>query len=244
MKNFFIHIGPHKTGTKTIQHLLKVDEDNMSKKNLYIPKTYRIWDIAGHHGIPWEMVGILSKDDNKFKAFISEIQNTSLDVLISAEHFRFALRYKKEFYSFLNIIKKNNFKIKFIFCRRTGNEYLKSIFFQLRKEKKIKYLDIFFFLKEIYKKGYFKDREQNIWYFDNEAFIKTWKNSFEDEMIVFNYDRKNIYNNFLKSIDRESSINSINIFKNKTKKKLFNPLWIMANVLLSVFGNFVSKKYN
>lgn len=245
MKNFYIHIGPHKTGTKTIQYNLKTEEKKLLKKNIYIPKSCRMWGLPTHHLLALELLNrTTNKKVNTIK-LLKEIKRVNSNVLISSEDLRFVINKKKKFLLFLNEIKKLKFNIVFIFCERSGLNYLKSIYFQIKKEKKINFFYLFIYLKDIYTKGYFKDKNNDLWYYDNKIFLNDFKKVFDEKFIIFKYSKENLYLNFINSfIKKPYKITHKKIYLNKSKSKFYNPIWIVTNVIISLLGKIIINKYN
>ena len=63
-KIIYIHIGPHKTGTTTIQHALLKNEVTLFENGILSPKTGRSFPIsAANHNLAWELIG---KSDKRF----------------------------------------------------------------------------------------------------------------------------------------------------------------------------------
>jgi hypothetical protein len=55
-KTVYIHIGPHKTGTTTIQHGLALNEKSLRKKGVLVPKSGRPYpNNGGSHNLSWEL---------------------------------------------------------------------------------------------------------------------------------------------------------------------------------------------
>jgi len=55
-KTVYIHVGPHKTGTTTIQHGLALNEKSLSRQRVLVAKTGRPYPgNAGNHNLSWEL---------------------------------------------------------------------------------------------------------------------------------------------------------------------------------------------
>lgn len=91
-KTIYIHIGPHKSGTTTIQKGLLLNEDVLKSMGVLIPRSGRsMTETAGHHNLAWEL-----QNNAKFDPFygtwddlVREIRNNSNinKVVLSAEGF-------------------------------------------------------------------------------------------------------------------------------------------------------------
>jgi hypothetical protein len=68
------HVGPHKTGTKAIQHFLQRHVDFLRNSNTHVPKS--LSSQAGHHEIPWALLGW------DLRLIGSEIKGVSIDLYL------------------------------------------------------------------------------------------------------------------------------------------------------------------
>ena len=71
MKQLYIHIGPPKTGTTTIQHSLYLNREKLLENGVYIPHTGSLVDKAHHYNLGWELIG--EKKFNKSKGTWSDL---------------------------------------------------------------------------------------------------------------------------------------------------------------------------
>ena len=181
---------------------------------------------------------VLIYENSTIETALKKLNKYSMQIL-------FVINKKKKFLLFLNEIKKLKFNIVFIFCERSGLNYLKSIYFQIKKEKKINFFYLFIYLKDIYTKGYFKDINNDLWYYDNKIFLNDFKKVFDEKFIIFKYSKENLYHNFINSfIKKPYKITNKKKFLNKSKSKFYNPIWIVTNIIILLFGKFIIRKYN
>jgi hypothetical protein len=69
-KTIYIHIGPHKTGTTTIQHALFINETLLRKNGILCPKSGRVFlDSAATHNLGFELAE--NNNDSTEKTLIS-----------------------------------------------------------------------------------------------------------------------------------------------------------------------------
>lgn len=90
-KILFIHVGTHKTGTTTLQFLMKKYENLILKNGIYIPKSGIVFSSSNaQHNLAWELYGD-KRFDPKYGTvsdMIKEITSIPQDkVLISSEDF-------------------------------------------------------------------------------------------------------------------------------------------------------------
>ncbi|MGD9900810.1 MAG: hypothetical protein AB7T22_16920 [Calditrichaceae bacterium] len=90
MKQVYIHIGPPKTGTTTIQHSLFLNRDKLLQNGVYIPHTGSLVDKAHHYNLGWELIG--EKKFNKSKGtwgdLLDELRKVEVSkIILSSEGF-------------------------------------------------------------------------------------------------------------------------------------------------------------
>ena len=93
-ETIYVHIGPHKTGTTSIQHALLVNQDILKKRGVLCPQTGRPWhNSAATHNLAWQLRnpnGVrFKKNDGTWDELLEEIRTTRrIDkVLLSSEDF-------------------------------------------------------------------------------------------------------------------------------------------------------------
>jgi hypothetical protein len=89
----FIHVGTHKTGTSSIQTMLRSNREALAAAGVYVPETGHpssVADNAAHHNIAWELNGEarFNPADGTFSELVAEIAGCGLPVaVISSELF-------------------------------------------------------------------------------------------------------------------------------------------------------------
>jgi hypothetical protein len=83
MKKFYLHIGPHKTGSTYIQKVLYDNADKLEASNILYPREI-VGPQYGHHVIP----KLLMEDNQEEVEILFErLLSSELDLLISSENF-------------------------------------------------------------------------------------------------------------------------------------------------------------
>jgi len=123
MKNLYLHIGAHKTGTTAIQKFLSMNRDNLKKKGYLYPGIH-----DAHHFIPEKiLMGNQLHDDSKnhIEQLFKEIQSSDLkNIIISSENFE---NLKEKVPELKNLL-KNKFDCKIIYYVRRQDERLESLY--------------------------------------------------------------------------------------------------------------------
>lgn len=90
MPQIYIHIGPPKTGTTTIQNSLFLNRSKLATNSIYVPKTGTLRNNTGHHNLAWDSLGSknFSKQYGSWQRLLKEIKkNKSSKTILSAEAF-------------------------------------------------------------------------------------------------------------------------------------------------------------
>ncbi len=88
----YVHIGTHKTGTTSIQHILTANEDRFATFGILIPRAGRAERAGGHHNLAWELNGDsrFDPDCGTFADVLREIERTGSNrVCLSSEDFEY-----------------------------------------------------------------------------------------------------------------------------------------------------------
>ena len=108
-KNFFIHIGNHKTGTTAIQNFLHKNENRLKLNKIIYPEIGKTLQYSyNSHNIAWELNGdIRFEQQNKTLSdlykFISQCNNS---IIISSEDLQNLEFDEVKFNQFKNELKK------------------------------------------------------------------------------------------------------------------------------------------
>ena len=235
MKQIFIHIGPHKTGSKSLQLFLANNLDILQKK-YYIPKNNIISKkYINHANLFWELSEPKDKRFNfklgNYFSFLNEIKDCPKDILISSEAFSFIFTDKTLSKNICSDLKKLNFKINLIVFVRNDIYLFNSIYKQLigtnksNEYKKYSFIYIFFHLFFFGRiKNYMFNQIGNYYFYINhKLLIKNIKLIAPDitiKKINFNTD---FIQNFLMNLnlDLKKSFPKKKIHENKSTKSLF-----------------------
>ncbi len=127
-KTIYIHIGPHKTGTTTIQNGLKKNEAILRARGVLVPQAGK--KIAAHHNLAWELLGntAFDRSDGTWEDLLNEIESSEdiTKVILTSEAFS-ALGTDE-----IEAVKKylNAYQIKIIIYLRRQDQALQSLWVQ------------------------------------------------------------------------------------------------------------------
>lgn len=178
-KTIYVHIGPHKTGTTTIQRNLFANEEMLYGAGILCPQTGRAFPLsAGNHNLVWEL---RRNFDNRFDSqkgtwydLLNELEATECSrIILSSEDFSLLDQFQIK--SLQQITEDYNVKI--IMYLRRQDEALQSTWVQLVK-----------FSKAVLKIGsFFNWIEKNNCTAGNVEYlkiIKKWESVFSKENII------------------------------------------------------------
>jgi hypothetical protein len=188
MRRCFIHIGTHKTGTKSLQHTLNTLQRRLAELGFLYPLSGRP-SIAphAHHNIAWE----ISKD-YRFRAargriddLCEEVSHSDRDVILSSEDFQCSAHHAEGFGAFVERLRRCGLDVKLVVYFRNQIDYARSLYLTLL----IWGLDSPFskFLDEVVESGRFHWRDW-IFCFDYDEFLARLRRIEGVEVIVRSYD--------------------------------------------------------
>ena len=170
MKKLFLHIGPPKTGSTTIQEFLHQNKDNLLNCGYLHPQAGIPKKLLAHHNLAWLITNTkkANPDFGTWKEVHEEIENADVNnVIISAESFGVA---KKKH---IDILKSElqSYEVKIILYLRRQDLRLESLYTQ---EVKFGWCstDILTF---------FEKKKQILDYY---RFLEPWKQTFGLENII------------------------------------------------------------
>ena len=130
----YIHIGPHKTGTKSIQWFLREHRVELLKYGYFVPESGNIH--GGHHAIARIFCGQEVPDHEQSLAarFARAIRETSCEtVVISSEALDGLLRNSEYANSFFNRLRELNLEPKLVIFARNQSQSINSRYAQVVK---------------------------------------------------------------------------------------------------------------
>lgn len=134
MKKIYLHIGPAKTGTTTIQQSLHDSNQQLLSVGYYVPHTGQVSPgQAGHHNLAWELNGNTHFDPKHgvWTELVEELRTISYDqIILSAEGFSL---YSPEKIEYLRQILKDYAVYVIVYLRRQ-DEWLQSMWAEKLKK--------------------------------------------------------------------------------------------------------------
>jgi len=134
VKNIYIHIGPHKTGTTTIQRGLWINRERLLKNGYLCPRSGSMsHSTIAHHNLAWELrqVRRFNENDGTWKDALDEIfhLNAPENVILSSEEFtNFSEQHIRELKNLLG-----SFQVFVICYLRRQDLLLQSIWSEITK---------------------------------------------------------------------------------------------------------------
>src|SRR5438105_1590424 len=126
MRRCFLHLGIHKTGSTSIQHLLSQNSSALAERGYFYPQSGRLRELPGHHNLAWEISG-----DRRFREnagviddLIKEVKGTSENIILSSEDFGTCLDHEAKFAEFISLLQSSGFLVTVIVYLRNQVDYL------------------------------------------------------------------------------------------------------------------------
>ena len=188
-RKLYIHIGAHKTGTSAIQRTMWLNRSYLAKNNLLYPgdydNHYQLAYLLRTFGVD-ELIRRNDTEDG-FHKIMSEVANSTHDVLLSSEGFSEAPEFAGQLLESLNAYQLR-FDVTIILYVRRQDEWFESAYRQQAKGDTLSDFNTFFNNREALK---FKACN----YYDT---AELWAQSFGHENIIVRpYERAQLLNNDL-----------------------------------------------
>jgi len=179
-KQFYIHIGIHKTGTTSLQQMLAWNRPYLKSKGLFYPNKC-VWR-GGHHNLAWELLSD-SRSNSKYgtvKELKAEIEDSkeSICLLSSEDISRFALLQKKQLQQLFAI-----YNPKIIVYIRNQFDYIVSAWSTVIRDNSVHSR-----FKEYY--NFCMKKRLNL--LNYTKFLEEWANVFGKENLIVKVYNKNL----------------------------------------------------
>lgn len=254
-KTIYIHIGPHKTGTTTIQVGLLKNENHLKSKNILCPITGRPFRTSvGNHNLAWELLDPQFKSfDQKFGTWndlLSELKNANKaeKIILSSEDFS-TLKTNQ-----VQTIQETlqDYKVKIIMYLRRQDEMLQSTWVEVVRNMGTK--------KNV--ESFFEWLKTNNYSSNNTNYleiIKIWESVFSKENLILRiFDPASFQGSLLADFLFSCNIDTTNLIitpnenvspgvktieamrmikKNITFQNLSKTTWINIVKYITEFGN-------
>jgi len=202
-KQFYIHIGIHKTGTTSLQKMLAWNRPYLKSKGLLYPHkcTWR----GGHHNLAWELLAD-ARTNTKYgtiAALKAEIENNfdSICLLSSEDISRFALQQKKQLY---NLFADYNPKI-IVYIRNQFDYIVSSWSTVIRNET----------VSSKFKEYYNFCMKKRLNLLNYTTFLEEWANIFgKENLIIKIYNKnlgKNLHQDFIHLLKAPINLNELKL---------------------------------
>lgn len=130
----YIHIGPHKTGTTSIQWFLRENRTELLKHGYFVPESGNL--NGGHHPLARQLCGEEVPPHHRLAVskFIAALTGTlSEAVVISSESLEALLRTRVYANTFFNLIRKLNLEPKLVVFPRNQPQLINSRYVEVVK---------------------------------------------------------------------------------------------------------------
>jgi hypothetical protein len=188
-RSIFIHIGTHKTGTTSIQHFLRSHSDQLKDCGIFVPVSGTLNVHSGHHNIAWEL-----RRDYRFRhsyggvsELVAELEGSPhATAVISSEDFEYLVRYPIELSAFNRRLADIGYDTKYVVFFRNGDDYLLSLYYELKKHGVNNPYD--WFCKEVQTKKCILVNKDWYYEFDNRRFVEDWTKIVGPSLMTYDFD--------------------------------------------------------
>jgi hypothetical protein len=244
MRELFIHIGTHKTGTTSIQHFLRSNADKLLGNGVYVPAAGTLNELSGHHNIAWELCGDerFLPEKGKLEDLILELGHTTARrAVVSSEDLECLLAHPARLADMHNRLRKAGWEPRYVVFFRNAPDYALSLYHELRKHEFNRSFASFFL--EICRTGSFCHR-QWLFRFDRVTFCRDWCAATDSRSLsVFSYDRCAWQSGLVPSFLSVLSIHDPILLHAAQKAERLNVGEDPASLYLRSLANFLAIKF-
>ena len=243
MKQLFLHIGMHKTGTSAIQAFLNRSSKELKSKGFLYPNSYRDNNISssmhvGHHRLAWATINRYASkydetiSDEPWKLLNREIkEKQSEKVVISSEFFWPADQIEIDKIS----EHLSDYDVKILLYLRNSLGLAVSLYKQDVKTG-------------ICSSNFREYTKSKLWVHDYDAIIRKWNNSFEKKNIqlkIYDKVKSNLIEDFCNTIKyKNNSIINEKIVQNKSPSNNLIKILLFLNFMESKTKNYLNIPFN
>lgn len=185
----YVHIGTHKTATKSIQAFLRRNARLLASEGICVPLTGVTGPHSGHHNICWQM-----RSDPRFNAkrgglgdLVDELtQVAQPKAVISSEDFEYLVEYPEALSRFEAALDSAGWVPTYIVFFRHQEGYARSLYYELQKHG-LK-VDFDGFISEILRNGRFVMHGDWCFYFDYAEFVRRWTGAIRGDLRILSYE--------------------------------------------------------
>lgn len=190
MRQLFVHIGTHKTGTTSIQVFLARQAATLARHGISVPPAGCVTPAsAGQHNIGWAL-----RKDPRSDARYGTLDDLALELkaittpsaVISSEDLEYLVDHPELIATFEQKIRAAGWEPHYLLFLRDSARYAISLYHELLKHGDTE--DFASFGAEILETGYRRSHGDWVFYFDYAAFVSRWRAATQGRLSIVSYD--------------------------------------------------------
>lgn len=135
----YLHIGTHKTGTKSIQWFLQEHEEQLAREGFLIPRAGTTTQIAGHHRLARDLVpgpcldNLVEDGEGMLAILLTELRASEAHTaVISSERCHHLIDWPERIHALEEALRNEGHTLEYVMFARHPDGYAKSLYWQLR----------------------------------------------------------------------------------------------------------------
>lgn len=194
-RKLVLHVGTHKTGTKTLQLFSAVNREEFFKYGVYVPRAGRV-ELAdrtytpGHHQLAWD--AMYGHDPAALRALAEEIaQHPAPLTFVSSEDFEYSIAPRQPLTALREAFEAMGLHVYPLLYVRRQDSYAESIYAQFVRGGIV--LRPGEFLKQIFEAGRFSPSGNTLYIdFDYRRLVESLADGFGNDTVVARPWRANV----------------------------------------------------
>ncbi|MEN9727604.1 MAG: hypothetical protein RL434_1970 [Pseudomonadota bacterium] len=189
----FLHIGTHKTGTKTVQWFLRDQAEALAREGFLVPQSGTLSTIAGHHRLAWDIVpgpfpqAGAETGGEILKDFLAELAvSDAHTAVVSSEDFHHLVDWPARLKALEQALIAAGHNPEFIMFVRSPDSYAKSLYWQLRMRNGLHW-GFWRFVMQAITQG-FVDWRGRRYHFDLRRYAQAWRRATSCPLHIYSYE--------------------------------------------------------
>lgn len=190
MRQLFIHIGTHKTGTTSIQWYLNRHARKLRAYGTYVPQAgCPSSRSSGHHNIAWTLLGNSRANPSwgGVRELVDELNRANpVQGVISAEDLEFLVDRPDEIAALEAELRAGGWAPVYLLYLRAPGPYAISLYQEFANQN----IDVGFdeYLSRVLADGYYEPPGNCTLFVDFNAFVAQWRAASQGDLRIYSYD--------------------------------------------------------
>ncbi len=191
----YIHIGTHKTGTTSIQSVLRNYSQQLKKAGIYVPRAATFGQASGHHNLAFELIGDSRFDPSRggLEELLQELSNhNSSHAVVSAEDLEYLVDQPESLARLEEAMISSGHEVSYLMFVRRVDHYAESLYSTLlgcRVRPRMGFIGYALRILLTGKYQISKPGRNWTYIFDYPRFARRWRSIANSPLSIYSFDQ-------------------------------------------------------